>query len=78
MPSTRPSHALRTRCAPAPLPLAPRRSWFLVLPAAVGFAAVLLGLLYSACLIETVDDEAPLRLLTTLPAYHSIPAYPIR
>ena len=49
-----------------------------MLPAAVGFAAVLLGLLYSVCLIETVDDEAPLRLLTTLPAHHSIPAYPTR
>ena len=63
----RPAHALRAHPAhlhtPPPLP----RSWFLVLPAAVGFAAVLLLLLYSACLIETVDDEVLLGLLTTLP-----------
>ena len=40
-----------------------------MLPAAVGFAAVLLLLLYSACLVETVDDEAILGLLTILPTY---------
>ena len=41
-----------------------------MLPAAVGFAAVLLLLLYSACLVETVDDEAILGLLTILPTYY--------
>ena len=47
-----------------------------MLPAAVGFGVLLVVLLYTACLIETVDDEAPLRLLTTLPAHHSLPRLP--
>jgi hypothetical protein len=34
------------------------RAWFLVLPAAIGFLVVLLLLIYSGCLVETVDDEA--------------------
>ena len=46
-----------------------------MLPAAVGFGVLLVVLLYSACLIETVDDEAPLRLCTTLPAHHSLTAH---
>ena len=80
---THPAQGLHTQCPPCthtgrtlgtctrpPFhPPTPPRSWFLVLPAAVGFAAVLLLLLYSACLVETVDDEAILGLLTILPTY---------
>ena len=46
-----------------------------MLPAVVGFAAVLLLLLYSACLVETVDDEALLGLLTILPTYYPLWRY---
>ena len=76
---TRPAQALHTQCTPCTRPPShpptPPRSWFLVLPAVVGFAAVLLLLLYSACLVETVDDEALLGLLTILPTYYPLWRY---